>query len=169
METKKAVAIKIDRKANPSTNEFEAFWITTEAGREYCITKDNLENLMCSMLEGGIGYWAMLDNTTEDWRATKLELKARRHETPTLEEIAVKLLTDGKKIDFLSEEDHENDVPETEWEQWKMTAENLLQAIVEWGEAKQPTEEGQIPVDDADAEDADRIAQMALFGEEIYG
>ena len=32
------------------------------------ITQDNLCDVMAISLEGGIGYWAMLDNASKNWK-----------------------------------------------------------------------------------------------------
>ena len=114
-------------------------------------TDEDMEDIVVTALEGGIGYWACLDNTTP-------EFKDEPKDTPT----AVwcwHLLKQGKGIRFIDAEDTE------EGETWWMTLEMLLDgigsAIVHghWNG----------DMDSLDATSADAIFQYAIFNDIIYG
>lgn len=32
------------------------------------VTEEDISDILCSAIEGGIGYWACLDNTTEEFK-----------------------------------------------------------------------------------------------------
>lgn len=100
-------------------------------------------------LGGGIGYWACLDNTTQDWAAIG--------RCESIEDHAVKVLMSGGNLHFLEEGGRD---------QWDLNIGKLVEGIVQY------LEECESSVDDMDfeidTEDADCIVQYALFGELVY-
>jgi len=113
------------------------------------ITGEQIENIIVTALEGGIGYWACLNNATPEWN-NKLEgLPASQY--------AAQLIFEGKTVEFTDAEDE--DV------RWDLDLPRLLNGIRQNAEA----ESGSIDLDDIDAEIADCIIQYALFGELVYG
>lgn len=140
------------------------------------LTPDDFETILTTALEGGIGYWACLDNTTEDWKSARSELSEELKDNeneydrkPTYEQIMMRLLQSGKAILFEDAEDPEND------ECWELTAEKLMTGALEFQAEKMMTTgdiydiKSAIDCGDFDAEDADNVIQYALFGEVIYG
>lgn len=114
-------------------------------------TDEEMEDIVVTALEGGIGYWACLDNTTP-------EFKDEPKDTPT----AVwcwHLLKKGKGIRFIDAEDTE------EGETWWLTLPMLLNGI------KLSSEKGYWngDIDTMDANDADIVFQLSMFGEIVYG
>ena len=114
-------------------------------------TDEDMEGIVVTALEGGIGYWACLDNTTP-------EFKDEPKDTPT----AVwcwHLLKGGKDIRFIDAEDTE------EGETWWLTLPMLLNGI---GKAVSHGHwDGDI--DTIDAVIADIIFQYAIFDDIVYG
>lgn len=124
---------------------------------KYTLTEEDIENLMCSALCGGIGYWAVLDNSTPEFE--------RMPEDERIDTWTAKLLMDGETICFLDAEDHEV--------MWTLRMNMLLNGIrlyIEkgydrWGAFSN----GEVEMGQVDAEAADMIVQLALFGEILYG
>ena len=117
--------------------------------KEY--TDEDMKDIVVTALEGGIGYWACLDNTTS-------EFKGVPKDTPTAF-WCWKLLKEGKPLRFIDAEDVD------EGETWWLTLQMLLNGI------KLATEQGYWDgdVDGMDANDADTVFQLAMFGDVIYG
>lgn len=117
--------------------------------KEY--TDEDMEDIVVTALEGGIGYWACLDNTTP-------EFKDEPNDTPT----AVwcwRLIKEGKPIRFIDAEDVE------EGETWWLNLQMLLNGIAK------AVEKGNWDgdMDSIDGVVADCIFQYAMFGEIVYG
>ena len=100
-----------------------------------------------------IGYWACIDNTTEDWERVSLALPSDR----TFEDVMWTLLKTGQCIRILDAED--DDGP------WDLTLEKLLNGIKLSIEKK--CWNGNM--DEIDGEVGDIIFQMSLFDEIVYG
>ena len=100
-----------------------------------------------------IGYWALIDNTTEDWKRASESLP-KNH---TFEEVMLQLLKTGNCVVLEDVEDPD--------ESWSLTMENLLNGI------KLTIEKGHWngDVDELDGELGDIIYQYALFNEIIFG
>ena len=113
--------------------------------KEY--TDEEMLDIVVTALEGGIGYWACLDNTTP-------EFKDEPEDTPT-SEWCWKLLKEGKPLRFIDAEDVD------EGETWWLTLPMLLNGI------KLATEQGYWDgdIDTMDSDVADTVFQLALFGE----
>lgn len=114
--------------------------------KEY--TDEEMEDIVVTALEGGIGYWACLDNTTDDF-------KDQPKDTPT----AVwcwQLLKEGKELRFLDEED--------DGAEYHLCLSCLLNGI------RLATEQGfwDGDMDTLDALVADAILQYAIFNDIIY-
>jgi hypothetical protein len=100
-----------------------------------------------------IGYWACVDNTTEDWKRASAALPSGH----TFEDIMWTLLKTGQSIQIEDAEDNE--------ESWDLTLDKLLRGIKLAIEKK--CWNGNI--DEIDGEIGDIIFQMSLFGEIVYG
>lgn len=112
----------------------------------YSLTAEEIEDIMVSAIEGGIGYWAQLDNDDDSvWRETKGMPASQR---------ATEILLAGGEIKFI---DTESD------EICTLTLDKLFAGYVGY------TEEYDFGWDDLDAEVADGIIQYAIFGEIQYG
>lgn len=139
----------------------------------------DFETILCTALEGGIGHWACLDNTTAPWKRARAKLEEETGETPTLDEIAVRVLRNGDDVLFFDAEE-EDDVPEEL--EWRLTAPALVAAAKRFqdertaqlrrGDPGNPNavyDLAEALDHDFDAEDADTVIQYALFGELVYG
>jgi hypothetical protein len=100
-----------------------------------------------------IGYWACIDNTTEDWQRVSSSLPS----DSTFEDVIWALLKTGNSLRIEDVED--DDGP------WDLTLDKLINGITLtiqngfWN--------GKL--DDIDGEVGDIIFQYALFGEIVYG
>jgi hypothetical protein len=100
-----------------------------------------------------IGYWARIDNTTEDWQRVSLSLPS----DATFEDVMWTLLKTEQSVHIEDVED--DDGP------WDLTLDKLINGITLtiqngfWN--------GKL--DDIDGEVGDIIFQYALFGEIVYG
>ena len=111
-------------------------------------TDDDMENIIVTAIEGGIGYWACLDNTGADWDSKEKGIP-----------VSVwcwKLLKEGKTLHFLEEEGDD---------EFYFSMESLYRGI---GLAIQ---EGYWSGDpyDLDGDSADAVFQLGLFEELVYG
>lgn len=117
--------------------------------RSFFYTDDDFENICVTALEGGIGYWACLDNSGDDW-------KAKPKGVPTSVWFW-KLLKDGKEIYFTDAEDDDVEF----FIDISLLFEGIAKAIeLEYWDGD---------MDSMDAEVADMIFQHAIFGEVVYG
>ena len=100
-----------------------------------------------------IGYWACIDNTTENWQRVSLTLPSDH----TFEDVMWTLLKTGQSVHIEDAED--SDGP------WDLTLNKLLNGI------KLTVEHGfwNGKLDDIDGEVGDIIFQYALFGEIVFG
>jgi len=117
--------------------------------RSFFYTDDDFENICVTALEGGIGYWACLDNTGKDW-------DAKPKDVPTSVWFW-KLLKDGKTLHFTDAEDDDGD--------YFLGMDSLYCGITK--AIEQGDWDGDI--DMIDAEVADMIFQYGIFGEVVYG
>ncbi|WP_206459416.1 hypothetical protein [Anaerovorax sp. IOR16] len=117
---------------------------------EKIITYSDIENIVITALEDGIGYWACLNNTTTEWN--------EKPENMPISQWATELLLTGKSITF----------DDAEWDNFKdekLNLEKLLKGIA-LNIQERPDD---CDLDNMDATTADCIIQFALFGEVIYG
>lgn len=115
---------------------------------KYFYTDDDMENIVVTAIEGGIGYWACLDNTGVDWE--------EKEKYVPVSVWCWKLLKEGKVLHFLKEDGDD---------EFYFGMENLHSGI---GLAIQ---EGYWSgdMDDLDGNSADAIFQFGLFDELVYG
>lgn len=140
------------------------------------LTMEDLKDAFTTAIEGGIGYWACLDNSTDDWKQARdevaEELKGEQDSwkrTPTYDQIAARLWEKGKPVVFCDAEGG-SDV-------WELTAEKLAAGLIKLMRDRQAESEGDVLYDaklaiesgDLDAGDADVAVQYALFGELVFG
>jgi hypothetical protein len=113
---------------------------------------EDLTDIISSALYD-IGYWACIDNTTEDWERVLSALPSDR----TCEDIMWALLQTGQSVRI--EDAEGEDGP------WELTLDKLLSGI------KLTIQNGfwNGKLDDIDGEVGDIIFQYALFDEIIYG
>lgn len=100
-----------------------------------------------------IGYWACIDNTTENWQRVSLSLPS----DSTFEDVIWALLKTGNSLRI---EDAENDD-----EDYNLTLDRLLNGIKLTIEKKYWNGN----MDDIDGEVGDIIFQMSLFDDIVFG
>lgn len=100
-----------------------------------------------------IGYWARIDNTTEDWQRVSSSLPS----DSTFEDVIWTLLKTKQSIHI--EDTEGTDGP------WDLTLDKLLNGIKLTIEKKCWNGD----INDIDGEVGDIIFQMSLFGEIVYG
>lgn len=115
----------------------------------YTLNEQDMEDIIVTALEGGIGYWAKLDNTQAEWAEKPAKM-------PTAE-YAWQILRNGGELHFIDEEDDG-----TEY-QFNLT--DLLYGI----ESSIEAGEWHGDIVSLDASLADMIIQYAVFGEVVYG
>ena len=120
-------------------NTNQTYLITTS------VSIETLEDIVVTALEGGIGYWAVLDNTTKIWD------KYDYCDLPC-SQAAFELLYNGESLRFYDTDD--------ETEVWHLTWKKLIKGVELFGGVKE---------EDIDATVADQIIQYALFGEIVFG
>lgn len=139
------------------------------------ITQDNLCNVMAIALEGGIGYWAILDNTSENWKTWQEKYKKDHPEDEDVfcSDVAAYILWNGGYVEFEDAEgegeDDLNHEKGVEGDPWKLTLDRVFDGL-----AKEMSHAGYDDVeyylgDYADADSGDLIIQWALFGEIVFG
>jgi len=122
------------------------------------ITDEDLCDIVCTAIEGGIGYWARLDNTREEW----LEFEKEEFKDLTVDEIATRILLNGKSLYLIDRED-KNTV-------FELNLTKLLYGIQETiANDSSLLEDGELDTCNVDGEVADTIIQYAIFGELVYG
>ena len=113
-------------------------------------TDQDMEDIVVTALEGGIGYWACLDNDNDDF-------DAKPEDVPT----AVwcwQLIRQGKEIRFLDADDPDD-------AEYRLDLRTLLYGIEKAIESS--VWDGDMDI--IDAEVADAIFQYAVFDDIIYG
>lgn len=125
------------------------------------VSRADIENICITALEGGIGYWAQLDNTNADFLAAK-----EKHAGQTTSIVFARGLMDGIPMTFI---DATGEVNET----WTMTIDDLLSGISQYyaGVDKKGhvLEHHALHFDDWDIDHADFVFQLGIFGEEVFG
>lgn len=130
--------------------EFSETKVVGKAIVEMEVTENVIESIMVGGLEGGIGYWACLDNTGEEW-------DAKPKDEPT-SLWATKLLLEGKEIRFTDAEEEDEDV-------WILTLDKLLKGYA-LNRKHRPRDSS---IENGDATTCDCIIQYALFDKVVYG
>ena len=132
---------------------------------ERILTPDDMDDIFTTALEGGIGYWAVLDNTTPEWEKAKQQLKDVGADC-YCGTITAKVLFNGDKVRFYDAEADEDDLQEDEI--WFLDMDHFIKGCQiyekERGSLIKCLEDGNF-----DAVEADCLIQYAIFGEIIFG
>jgi hypothetical protein len=128
--------------------EFDKEKIVGVAKVEMPLTEYDIDNIMVSAIEGGIGYWACLVNNTPEW--------ADKPKNIASSQWATKLLLEGNKVLFEDEEDGKK---------LTLTLDKLIKGF-EKNFKERPWDND---LEKGDANTSDCIVQYSLFGEVVYG
>ena len=134
--------IKQDNSYNLSDSEKEK-----EHNLMLSVTGEQIEDIVVTALEGGIYYWAVLNNTTPD--------QANKPDGMPVSQYATQLLLEGKTLEFSDIEDSSVSM---------LTLGDLLHGI-RLTAVKQAWD---FDFDDFDSGTADCIFQYAMLGEIVY-
>ena len=126
------------------------------------LEKEDLIDILDTAVEGGIGYWACLDNTTPEWILARKELKEAGRSNWTYGEVMYQVLIDGNKIKFEDAEDYDDDGNPIIYELDKTGFENGIKMTIA---DKRWTGDPY----DVDAEVADCIIQYGCFDDIVFG
>lgn len=113
------------------------------------ITENDIETIIVNGFEGGIGYWAGLDNKGDEW-------KNKPADEPT-SMWTTKLILEGKSVTLYDRENPE--------EKAELTLEKLIKGI----KLNYDNRSWDRSIEDGDAETYDCIIQYALFDSIVYG
>ena len=120
------------------------------------VTEEDIEDIMCTALEGGIGYLACLDNTEKEF------VDAPKDEPYS--ETCAKIILRGGEIRLICEEDNES---------YYLNLNKFLTGIQLWidgGYDMYGAVDGdELDCGSIDSECADCIIQLALFDDIVYG
>lgn len=134
---------------------------------EHGLTEGDVLDILTTALEGGIGYWACLDNTTDEWVEARAQWKAEHNnETPCYCDVAYQVMKNGKAVVFIDEEESAESDEEVTYE---LTLEKFIQGCSKYSAWCGKDIHKMMQEAEFDANDADGIIQFALFGEWIYG
>lgn len=112
---------------------------------EIDLTQEDIDDIMCTALEGGINYWC-----------GRAEVVGGKY----LGEYASEQIARGGSLKMYDIENGDS---------FELTFEKLLSGIKQAAANKEiPIEDGEIDICDIDADTADLIVQYALFGELVY-
>ena len=115
----------------------------------YDFSDEDLQDIVISAIEDGIGYWACLDNTTEAWKDKPKDMP--------VSEWAYEILKKGGELKFIDEEDDEAEY-EINWNSFIIGIKRAISEHV-WDGMN----------NSMDSIAADCIFQYAIFGEVVYG
>ena len=133
------------------------------------LSEENIKDILTTAIEGGIGYWAILDNGTYDWSRAREAYYERTGERPCYCDIAYDLLSRGKEVIFIDAETEDVKKPQED-EVYRLTMDKLIKGCQTWEQRTGKNLQKAIEDMDYDAEDADIIIQMSIFdGEIIFG
>lgn len=124
---------------------------------------ETLEDIVVTALEGGIGWWACLDNTGSEWDDEPEEMATS--------EYAALLIANGKKLKFsdATGEWEENEEPKCPWE---VDADTIINGIGLYLESEGGTNiltDGKLDSMKIDADVASDIFQFGIFGDCVFG
>lgn len=119
---------------------------------EIQLTEDDIENIVVTAFEGGINYWAGLNNSTEGWSD-----KPRDEPNSTW---VTKMLLEGKSVSLYNVEESEYDK-----EEWTLTLDKIIEGFaLNYKERSWDND-----LERGDATTADCIVQYALFKKTVFG
>lgn len=134
---------------------------------EKIITVGDMEDIFTTAVESGydgIGYWAVLDNTTPEWKKAVKSLREKCVET-YWGNVMTQVVLNGDRIRFYDAEADENHLEPDEI--WYLGMEEFQQGCKlyeqERGSLTKRLEDG-----DFDAVEADCFIQYCLFGELVF-
>jgi len=113
-------------------------------------TKSNLLDIITTAIEGGIGYWACLNNDKPEFDEMNM---------PLSEKVA-EILWRGGSVEFF-----DTDYDYDDAEKWELTLDKVVKGLIKFMETDSKTFE----LNDLDALNCDKIIQYGLFGELVYG
>lgn len=139
--------------------EFERIVVAAISVR---VNYELLENVVVTALEGGIGWWACLDDTTPEWDPDLCDV--------TKSEYAARLIANGGRIQFFDETGDwgEEDEPKCPWE---VDANTIARGIKLYLESECGTNiltDGELDPAKIDADAASDIFQFGIFGECVF-
>lgn len=130
--------------------------INIKATLDLTLSRQDITDIIVTALEGGIGYWACLDNRSDAF------VLAPENEPESI--TAANLILDGKAILLIDEE---------EKLAYTFTLESLAKGVRLWIEQAldryHAVSTGRIDTSEIDAEMADMIFQLGIFDEVVYG
>ena len=129
--------------------------------KEHMLNDAEIKDILCTALEGGIGYWACLLNDDPDWVAARNKLEKEKGETPCYNEVAYEVLSTGHTIRF---EDAEEDE-----EIYELTWEGLMEGLRMFEEERKESIHTLLEDGEFDADDADYVIQLAIFKKVVFG
>ena len=115
---------------------------------ELPLTHNDIETIMVTAIEGGIGYWACLINEGKEWD--------RKPKGVPSSQWATQLLLEGKEVVFEDEEDGK-------------TLKLTLQKLIKGFGLNYKNRPHDNDLENGDSNTSDAIIQYALFGDVIYG
>ena len=131
---------------------------------ERTLTADQMDDILTTAIEGGIGYWACLLNDDPAWVKAEEELKAEGKEL-YWSTVAIRVMFNGDKVKFV---DAEEDPDDPDLEVWTMSLEDFERGCAlfekERGSIKKMLDDGSF-----DAVEADCLIQYSVFGEIVFG
>ena len=131
--------------------------------------EESLNFLVCDAFDGGISYWAGLDNTTPAYLKAKQELIDAGRKNICYEDILTQMLLDGENITLYDVED--------ETEEYHLNLGKLASGLAQFLIVDEDNEDRfydyrgdfEAIIEDLDSSDADCIVQYALFDDIIFG
>lgn len=124
------------------------------------LPEDDIENLICAAFEGGIGYWASVDDRSM--------IFYEQDQSKSLSDVISEIILGGGEVTLHSTENYGTE--------WTLGMRKLMNGIARFlgtadGVGCISDHNGKIVFDsyDIDAEKADMIMQYALFDRLIYG
>ena len=129
------------------------------------LTVEDMDDIFTTALEGGIGYWSVLDNTTPEWEKAEEQLRAAGADL-YWGTVATKVLLNGDSIRMYDAEADEDDLQDDEI--WYLDMEKFINGCKIY-ESKRGSLIKCLEDGNFDAEEADCLVQYSLFKELIFG
>jgi hypothetical protein len=135
--------------------DFDNSEVVATAKIEIGLTASDVDNIMVTAIEGGIGYWARLENDTDEWKDKPENISSAQW--------ATHLLLQGKFVLFSDSEIFDESDPD--YVHPPLTLEGLAKGYA-LNHKKRPWDSS---IENGDATTCDCIVQYAIFGELVYG